>query len=212
MNILQTEKVNAVTHGAIVPVMAAGTVFLMKTASTNISLKIILLIFGISAIVLFTASFLYHAKKKYENERSVWRKLDRSAIFILIAGTYTPLCFLYLDGTLMWVILAGQWLCVLLGFYFCFFINAPRKISTLIYLSMGLIPLASIIKSMPSSVFILFIAGTISYAAGAAIYAFKKPNLSPHIGFHELFHIFVMLGALFYFLMITNGVNIYIKQ
>ena len=212
MNILQSERVNAVTHGAFVPVMAAGTAILIITADKNISLRIFLLIFGISAIILFTASFLYHAKKKYEDEKSVWRKLDRSAIFILIAGTYTPLFFFYLNGTLLWVMLAVQWSLVLFGFCFSFFINASRKISTIIYLSMGLVPLATIIDSIPSNVFILFLGGGVSYAAGAAVYAFKKPNLAPHIGFHELFHIFVIIGAFFYFFMIMQGENIYINR
>lgn len=212
MNIMETEKVNAFTHGVLVPVMAAGTVFLDIIAGKNTSLKIYLLIFGFSAITLFSASFLYHAKKKCEDERSVWRKLDRSAIFILIAGTYTPLFFLYLKGTEMWIMLAIQWLFVLSGFCFSFFTNASRKISTIIYLSMGLIPFKAVITAIPSGIFVLFITGGMSYAAGSMVYAFKKPNLSPHIKFHELFHLFVIIGALCYFLMIIKGVNIYINQ
>ena len=213
MNILQNEKISAYSHGALIPVMAVGAIILAILAGRNIELQIFLLIYGLSAVILFTASFLYHARKKSQNERSLWRKIDRSAIFVLIAGTSTPMCFLYLNGTVMWVVLAAQWLVALLAIGFLFFVNAPRKISTLIYLSMGTLCITPIIKSfnlIPSIVFALFVAGGISYIAGAIVYAVKKPNL--HIGFHEIFHMFVIAGAVCHMFMIMGGVTIYLQS
>jgi hemolysin III len=216
MNILQKEKVSAYTHGALIPVMIAGTIVLVILAGKNIKLQFFTLIYGLSAIILFTASFLYHARKKSENERSVWRKLDRSAIFVLIAGTSAPLCFLYLKGSMMWWVLAVQWLLVLSGIAFSFFINAPRKISTLIYLLMGwvvVIPFKSMFAVMPPSIIILLFAGGVSYIAGAIVYAIKKPNpLPPHMGFHEVFHVFVIGGAVLHLCMVIGGVSIYIQS
>jgi len=213
MIVLKNEKVSAYTHGALIPVMAAGTIILAILAGSNIQLQIFSLIYGLSAITLFTASFLYHAKKKHENERSIWRKLDRSAIFILIAGTSAPLCFLYLQGPIKWWIIAVQWLFVMSGIVFVFFINAPRKISTLVYLLMGwvvTIPLKSMVTAMPMSIIILLFAGGFFYIAGAVVYAVKKPNpLPPHMGFHEVFHVFVIAGAVFHMCMVINGVAVY---
>ena len=216
MIVLKNEKVSAYTHGALIPVMTAGTIILAILSGSNIQLQIFSLIYGFSAITLFTASFLYHARKKYENERSLWRKLDRSAIFILIAGTSAPLCFLYLQGPIKWWILSIQWLFVLSGIVFVFFINAPRKISTLVYLLMGwvaLMPLKSMLTEMPASIIILLVAGGVSYIAGAVVYAVKKPDLRPlHMGFHEVFHVFVIAGAILHLVMVISGVTIYIQS
>lgn len=214
MSILQNEKVSAYSHGILIPIMAAGTIALVILAGKNIHLKILLAVYGLSGITLFTASFLYHTKKKHENERSTWRKLDRSAIFVLIAGTSTPMCFLYLERTTMWQVLTVQWTLVLSGIAFSFFINAPRKISTLVYLSMGLFvlfPFISSITMMPSYTLALFIAGSIFYIAGAIVYAIKKPNpFLPIMGFHEVFHMFVIAGSISHLLMIMSGVTHYI--
>jgi len=215
MNILKTEKVSAYTHGALVPVMAAGTILLSILAGKNLYLQISLLIYGFSAIILFTASFVFHATLKFGNEKTFWRKVDRSAIFLLIAGSYTPLCVLYLEGAMMRGILAAEWILVLSGIAFSFFTNAPRKISTLIYLSMGwlvIIPFKTLITAMPSNIFALLVAGGIFYTMGALVYAFKKPDIQIlNIGFHEVFHLFVNAGAVFHLLTIIGGVIIFNK-
>ncbi|NLV66968.1 MAG: hemolysin III family protein [Spirochaetes bacterium] len=211
MTILKTEKVSAYSHGIVIPVMAAGAVSLAILAWGNIKLQIFLIIYGLSTITLFTASFLYHAMKKSANERTVWRKLDRSAIFILIAGTSTPLSFLYLDGSIMKAALIMQWLLVFSGIAVIFFVNVPRKISTIIYLTMGTacsIPIIASIRVIPPGILVLLVTGGLFYTAGAVVYAVKKPNL--RIGFHELFHLFVIAGAVFHMIMIISGVTIYL--
>lgn len=211
MSILKAERISAYSHGVLIPVMTAGAVLLAILARSNMALLIFLLVYGLSAIILFTASFLYHAMKKSTNERTVWRKLDRSAIFVLIAGTSTPLCFLYLNGAMMWWILALQWLFVFSGIAVIFFVNVPRVISTLIYLLTAIlcvIPVLASFTIIPAGIFTLFIAGGLSYLAGAIIYAVKKPNL--HLDFHEIFHMFVIAGAVFHMVMIIGGVTIYV--
>lgn len=214
MVVLKEEKISAYTHGALIPVMAAGTIALIILAGTNWTLKLVSLIYGLSAIILFTASYLYHSKKKYPNEKSLWRRLDHSAIYILIAGTYTPMCFLYLDGWMMKGILIAQWSLVLAGVFLSFFSNAPRILSTVIYLLMGwvvVIPFRALIEAMPLSIIILLVAGGISYTIGAVVYAIKKPNpFPPYMGFHEVFHIFVILGAGFHLAMMITGVSTFV--
>lgn len=212
MVLLKEEKISAYTHGALIPVMAAGTIALIILAGTNFTLKMMSLIYGLSAIILFTASYLYHSKKKYPNEKSLWRRLDHSAIYILIAGTYTPMCFLYLDGWMLKGILIAQWSLVLIGVCLSFLSNAPRILTTVIYLLMGwvvVIPFRTLIEAMPLSVIILLVSGGIAYTIGAVIYAIKKPNpFPPYMGFHEVFHIFVMLGAGFHLAMMIAGVSL----
>ena len=211
MVLLKEEKISAYTHGALVPVMVAGTIVLVVLAGMNWALQLVSLIYGLSAITLFTASFLYHSKKKYPNEKSVWRRLDHSAIYILIAGTYTPMCFIYLDGWMMKGILIAQWSLVLVGVLLSFFSNASRVFSTIIYLLMGwvvVIPLRTLIEVMPVSIIILLVSGGIFYTLGAIIYAIKRPNpFPPYMGFHEIFHIFVILGAGFHLAMVIAGVG-----
>lgn len=216
MVLLKEEKVSAYTHGALVPVMAAGTVALVILAGKNFNLQIVSLIYGLSAIALFTASFLYHAKKRYPDDKSIWRRLDHSAIYILIAGTYTPMCYLYLDGWMMKGILIAQWSLVLTGIFISFLSNAPRVLKTAIYLLMGwvvVIPFKSLIEAMPPVIIALLVAGGISYTLGAVIYALKKPDPNPpYMGFHEIFHIFVMAGAGFHLAMVITGVGTYMQS
>lgn len=212
MQILEKEKISAYSHAAAIPVMLAGTVLMMILSGENVSHLIVALIYGFSAVALFTASFLYHSKKRTENETSIWRKLDHCAIFILIAGTYTPMCYFYLEGWMKWGILIAQWSLVFSGIIFkIFFINAPRFIGTFIYLLQGwivAIPLKSLYHVMPPDVMSFLIAGGLSYTFGAIIYAFKKPNPIPdYMGFHELFHFFIVAGALFHMAMIIKGIE-----
>jgi hemolysin III len=162
---------------------------------------------------LFSSSFLYHAKKKEENERNFLRKLDHTAIFFLIAGTYTPLCYLYLDGAMKWSILGAQWGLVLAGTIFKFiFINAPRFIGTLIYLVMGwivVLPMATLFEVMPQMGLVMLFCGGILYTIGAVIYGFKWPNPKPSFfGFHEIFHVFVSAAALLHLVMIVYGIRV----
>lgn len=212
MVFLKKEKVSAYTHGAAIPVMGIGTAVLAYMSRGNSALQTVSLIYGISAILLFTASFLYHSKKRSENDTSVWRKLDHSAIFLLIAGTYTPMCYLYLDGWMRWGILIAQWSLVFSGIIFkLFFIKAPRIIGTAIYLIMGwivVIPISRLVSVMPGDVLFFLTAGGLSYTAGAVIYAIKRPNPIPErFGFHEIFHIFIIAGAVFHLMMVIVGLE-----
>jgi len=215
MNIPETEKISAYTHGAIVPLMIIGTVILLIISYGNITIQIISLIYGLSGVFLFSASFIYHSKKVIENDNSFWRKLDHTAIFFLIAGTYTPICFLYLEGNMKWGILIAQWSLVISGTIFkLYFVNAPRIIGTLIYLLMGwivIIPISTLVHTMPQKALIFLAAGGVSYTVGAIIYAFKRPNPVPDFfGFHEIFHIFIIGGAILHLLMVIYGIKSYI--
>lgn len=212
MNILKKEKISAYSHAAAIPFMIAGTIIMLIISGGNMAHRIVALIYGFSAVALFSASFLYHSKKRAENETTIWRKLDHSAIFILIAGTYTPICYIYLDGWMRWGILIAQWSLVFSGIIFkLFFINAPRFIGTMIYLAMGwivVIPIKQLYTVMPADIMSFLVAGGLAYTLGAIIYAVKKPNPLPdYMGFHELFHFFIVAGAMFHLIMVIKGIE-----
>lgn len=212
MQILKKEKISAYSHAAAIPVMIIGTIIMLILSGDNTAHRIVALIYGFSAVALFTASFLYHSNKRSENETSIWRKLDHSAIFILIAGTYTPICYIYLDGWMRWGILIAQWSLVFSGIIFkLFFINAPRFIGTMIYLAMGwivVIPVKQLYTNMPADIMSFLVAGGLAYTFGAIIYAAKKPNPLPeYMGFHELFHFFIVAGAMFHLIMVIKGIE-----
>ncbi|WP_102399275.1 PAQR family membrane homeostasis protein TrhA [Haloimpatiens massiliensis] len=168
-------------------------------------------IFGVSSILLYTASSVYHLLSVQEKIIKVLRRVDHSMIYILIAGTYTPICLIALKGTLSKVLFITIWTLAAVGIMLkIFWFNAPRWLSTLFYVIMGWIAVIAIYplwKTLsPSGIFWL-IAGGLSYTIGAVIYATKRPRIASKIfGFHEIFHLFVMLGSFCHFWMMLKYV------
>ncbi|MDI9478725.1 MAG: hemolysin III family protein [Bacillota bacterium] len=210
MNIIKkTERVSFYSHFAGFLLAVAGTVYLMYTARHSILNLFVSTIYGASVILLFLASSLYHAFKKEEDEISIWRKLDHFAIFVMIAGTYTPVTIIYLTGYWRWIIIGIQWALVLGGFFFKFFyLQAPRWFYTLIYLLMGwvgIIPIRNFFLSMPINVWIYMLSGGILFSIGSIFYLSKRPK-NKFFGFHEIFHIFILFGAIAHYLMVLRSV------
>ncbi len=207
MHIRIQEAFNVYSHLAGVIAAVVGTVFLVLVACYSISALIVALTYGSSVIFLFLASSLYHAFKKGENELSFWRRMDRLAIFCMIAGTSTPVCYMYLDGPWRWSMIAVQW--GLVGFGLVsqlFFPRAPRVLYFIIYFIMGclsLIPIKQMLPSMTVVPGILLFTGGAFFTLGGLIYAIKKPRLLPGIfSFHELFHVMVLIGSGLHYAMI----------
>ena len=200
------EKLSCYSH--LVGVFAAitGTIYLIYAVRSSLAHVVVSIVYGFSVILLFLASATYHALKQNENEVSIWRKLDHIAIFFMIAGTYTPVCYVYLSGYWKWSIIIIKWTLGIAGLFLKFFyLKAPRYFSTVIYLLMGwigIIPIKELLTTMPpNAVFYLF-AGGISFTVGAIFYAIKKPVFRSGLGFHEIFHLFVLLGGAFHYLLV----------
>lgn len=200
------ESFNFYSH--LVGVIAAivGTAYLIYTVRSSTAHVALSIVYGFSVILLFSASATYHALKQKEDEISIWRKLDHIAIFFMIAGTYTPICYVYLSGWWKWSIITIQWGLVIVGLFLKFFyLKAPRYFNTFIYLFMGwigIMPIKKLLTAMPPiAVFYLF-AGGLSFTVGATLYAIKKPGFPSGIGFHEIFHLFVLLGGVFHYLLV----------
>ncbi len=192
------------THALGFILALAGFVVILAHPAADPCRQGTLVIYGISVMALFLASSAYHAFKPEGNGTSLLRKLDHMAIYLMIAGTYTPFIYTYLTGWWRWGILIAQWGIVLAGTVLTFaWIAKPRALSAALYLAMGwiaVVPLYRLWQAMPAGTFSLCIAGGIAYTAGAVIYARKRPDPLPGVfGFHEIFHVLVLAGAgLFY--------------
>jgi hemolysin III len=210
--ILKTsERFSSLSHMTAALAAILGTLVLAVTTRQRSDLLSVSLVYGFSIVFLFSASTIYHARKRSEDENSLWRKFDHLAIFFMIAGTYTPLCYIYLEGGWRWGIIIAQWSLVIIGAFFKFFwLKAPRFISAVIYLLMGwmaVIVAGKLLPIMTMKEVIFLFSGGILFTIGAVVYITKFPDPLPgRIGFHGVFHIFVILGGAVHYLMVYQGV------
>ena len=197
------EPINALTHliGAILSLI--GTLFLLISYKSDVTFSITpivsILIFGTSLVLLYTTSGIYHLVKSTDDVLLRLKKLDHSMIFILIAGSYTPFCLLSLTDVWKWSIIITVWTLAIVGITLkIFWITMPRWLSTFFYIGMGwiaLFALKPLYTSLSFGGFLFLALGGVMYTIGGIIYGLKKPNLSKDFGFHEIFHIFVLLGS-----------------
>lgn len=166
-------------------------------------------VFGLSLIFLYTASTLYHLISSKDQVILFLRKLDHSMIFVLIAGTYTPICLIALEGTWRWALFSLIWAFAIIGIIIkLVWFNAPRWLSTLFYIGMGwlaVFAISPLSKVLPSSALALLVSGGVVYTLGGLIYALKWPKLGlKHWGFHEIFHLFVLGGSFLHYMLIIQ--------
>lgn len=200
------EPINTLTHGIGAILAVIGLVFLIYESlkSGSLSQLVAFSIFGLSMILLYTASSLYHALPVKQKTLELLQKLDHSMIYVLIAGTYTPICLLVLEGGWKWGFFATIWSLAIIGIIKKFlWMNAPRWLSTLFYLGMGwlsVIIFPTLIDKLPLAFLIWIGLGGLAYTLGAVIYGIKKPNPIPNwFGHHEIWHLFVMAGTFSHF-------------
>lgn len=214
MNNYLREPVNGFTHLAGAILSFAGLLALViKTAlqgHSTIAFTAVI-IFGISMILLYAASATYHLVVSSDKVISFLRRLDHSMIFLLIAGSYTPFCLIALEGTTGWVLFSIIITIAIVGISFkLIWFNCPRWLSTSIYVIMGWIAvflMGPLKESLSSQGLSLLIIGGVFYTIGAIIYATKPKFLkSKYLGFHEIFHIFIMFGTLTHFLCVFKYV------
>ncbi|HPT19949.1 MAG TPA: hemolysin III family protein [Methanothrix sp.] len=209
MPLRKEELFNFYSHLLGMVAALIGTGFLIVAAKGSVGELITAIIYGISIIFLFSASTLYHAFKKSDNELSFWRRMDRFAIFVMIAGSYTPVCYVYLSGYWCWIMIAAQW--ALVGFGLCtqiFFPRSSRVLYAVIYLTMGwliALPLNQVLaQTMPLQKQMLLLGGS-AFTLGALMYATKLPRMRPGVfSAHELFHVMVLIGGTCHFVLIYD--------
>ena len=162
-------------------------------------------VFGLSLAALYSASSIYHF---ISWDAQKWlRKLDHSMIYVLIAGTYTPVFMNYADRGHAAFFTAYIWGFAAIGIAAkLIHFNIPRWLTSSIYLFMGWSVLFDIpgFLALPLGAIIFIALGGIIYTIGAVIYALKKPNISKRFGFHEIFHLFVLAGSLCHFIAVLG--------
>lgn len=199
LHLLKEERFAAYSHFIGTLAILAGSIFLLVFTIREGSNVVVTAIYGFSVTFLFIASTLYHALKKKENEYSLWRILDHIAIFFMIAGTYTPLVYIFLTGAWRWGIIAAQWTLVVLGIIFKpFIINVPRWVETVIYLLMGwmaILPIKEFITLMTVTVLLLIFIGGLAFTIGAILHIIGKEIIPGVFSFHDIFHILIIVGG-----------------
>lgn len=207
------EPMNGLTHLAGAILAALGTALMIyKTCMPLDPWRLITFsVFGASMTAMYLASSFYHLLKVDEKWIALMRRIDHIMIFIFIASTYTPICLVSIKGGWGWSLFGVVWGIALSGFFIkVFWMNAPRWLSTLIYISMGWLCVVAaypIIKAIQTEGLVWLAIGGIAHTIGAVIYALKKPNPLPRIlGFHEIFHLFVMAGTFSHFMVIYKYV------
>lgn len=210
------EPGSAITHfiGMLMAVFAAIPL-LVKAATAPDKVHVISLsIFIVSMILLYAASTIYHTFNLSKHTNQILKKLDHCMIFVMIAGSYTPVCLIVLSGKLGLMLLALVWGVAILGIIFkLFWVNCPKWVSSILYIAMGwicVLAFSQIIEALKGPAFIWLLAGGIIYTIGGVIYALKLPLFNTHnknFGNHEIFHIFVMAGSVCHFILMFNYVS-----
>ena len=202
------EPVSSLTHLVGAFLSAIGLILLIKYSldNSNAYNTIILAVFGISSILLYSASSTYHKSISSKKVIKVLRRVDHSMIYVLIAGTYTPICLIALKGAMGTFLFLGIWILALIGIVLkIVWFNAPRWLYTGFYILMGwisIIAVVPIIKAISLGGFMWLLAGGLFYTIGGVIYATKRPRINLKLfGFHEIFHIFIMLGSLCHYIL-----------
>ena len=208
MNITIREPGSALTHFIAMLLALCAAVPLLVRAAIHSGVKSLaaMTVFMISMVLLYAASTIYHSVNCSGRILRIFRKMDHMMIFILIAGTYTPVCLLTLPKPSGLMLLAAVWGIALVGIFIKgFWITCPKWFSSVLYIAMGwscLSVLGQLFSLLPLHAFLWLLAGGLIYTAGGIIYALKLPLFDarhPMFGLHEIFHLFVMAGSMCHF-------------
>ncbi|HIQ73781.1 MAG TPA: hemolysin III family protein [Candidatus Cottocaccamicrobium excrementipullorum] len=206
---------SALTHFiAMIIAILAATPLLVKASREPGWLHVAALaVFIVSMILLYAASTIYHTLDISPKINKLLRKFDHMMIFILIAGTYTPVCLIVLGDQTGWSLLALVWGIAAAGILIkAFWITCPKWFSSVLYIAMGwvcVLAFTRIVQALPREAFLWLLAGGLIYTAGGVIYALKLPLFNAkhkNFGSHEIFHLFVMGGSFCHYMMMYQFV------
>jgi len=208
---------SAISHfiGTLMAVFATTPLLIKAAQKPNFVHIFSLGVFILSMILLYVASTIYHTLDISAKVNRRLRKLDHMMIYVLIAGTYTPICLIALGGRPGIALLAFIWGLAVAGIIVTgFWINCPKWFSSVIYIAMGwtcVLAFTQLINSLPMAAFAWLLAGGIIYTVGGVIYALKLPIFNgrhKYFGSHEIFHLFVLGGSLCHFILMYNYIAI----
>ena len=204
---------SAITHfiAMLMAIASMPPLILKASNGTNNEYVLSFITFIVSMILLYGASTIYHTLDLSETKNNLLRKLDHSMIFIMISGSYTPVCTIVLEDRIGNLLLSIVWFIAIGGIVLklCW-INSPKWLSSVIYILMGwtcVLAFKPIFHSLTQAQFLWLLAGGIIYTIGGIIYALKLPIFNSrhkNFGSHEIFHLFVMGGSICHFIMMYS--------
>ena len=209
MQITIREPGSAITHFIAMMMAVFASVPLLIKAGLDSGTRnfFAMAVFMGSMILLYAASATYHSVDLSGKELKIFKRIDHMMIFVLIAGSYTPVCLIILGGKLGYSLLALVWGIALIGMLIkAFWVTCPKWFSSVIYIAMGWVVVFAfgpLVHSLTTPAFLWLLAGGIIYTIGGIIYALKLPlfnSLHKTFGSHEIFHLFVMGGSVCHFI------------
>lgn len=215
MQITVRDPGSALTHfiGMMMAVLASVPLLVKAAVSSGRLCFIAMAVFMCSMILLYAASTTYHTLNLGEKALKIFKKIDHMMIFVLIAGSYTPVCLITLGGHIGYTLLAVVWGIALFGIILkACWVTCPKWFSSLIYISMGWVCLGvfgTLWDILPHAAFLWLLVGGIFYTIGGVIYALKLKVFSgrfQYFGTHEVFHLFVMAGSICHFIFMFRYV------
>lgn len=209
---------SAITHfiGMMMAVFASAPL-IIRALSEGTYEAFCCMVFAVSMILLYGASTIYHSFDRGEKINKILKKLDHAMIFVLIAGSYTPVCLLVIGGKTGVILLSLVWGVAIIGIIFklCW-VTCPKWLSSVMYIAMGwmcVLAFSAIMNNMSRSELGWLVTGGIIYTVGGIIYAIKTPAVNAYnarhryFGTHEIFHVLVMAGSLCHFVMLYNVIS-----
>lgn len=204
---------SSITHmiGAVFALVSAFPLIYKAANGANSNHLLSFIIFITSMFLLYSASTTYHTFDVNDKVNKILKKLDHGMIFVLIAGTYTPICVMVITGKIGLAILITVWSIAILGILFkIFWVTCPKWISSVMYIAMGwvcIFAFPTILKNMSTAAFLWLLIGGIIYTVGGVIYALKLSIFNSkhkYFGSHEIFHLFVLGGSICHFVLIYS--------
>ena len=208
---------SAITHfiGMLMALFAATPLILKLGNNPDRVHVIALLIFIGSMILLYAASTLYHTLKLSERGTDIFKKIDHMMIFVMIAGSYTPICLIVLEKSVGIPLLALVWSIAIVGIVIkAFWVHCPKWFSSALYIAMGwvcVLAFTQIVNGLSRPAFLWLLAGGVIYTIGGVIYALKLKVFNQkhkYFGSHEIFHLFVMAGSVCHFILMYKYITI----
>jgi hemolysin III len=194
-------------HGTAAIGAVVGLLVLLSRAWGNVAAAGGALVFGLAMLAMYTVSSLYHSVPWSEEWKVRLQRVDHSMIFLLVAGTFTPIAIATIDGAALAIVLCLLWTTALTGIFLKVFLpNVKTSLSVTLQLMMGwsaLILMPWVLSRLGVGAVVLIALGGLCYTAGAVIFMSKRPKLFPKtFSYHELFHVLVIAGTAFHFLAV----------
>lgn len=210
MEALDIPRLRGVSHAYAfwLALVAAVTLIVITPAGAP---RVGAAVYGAGLCAVFGGSGLYHRWRWHPRWRPLLRRIDHSTIYVFIAACYTPVGLLVLDGATKWAVLISVWAGAALGVAFSVaWISAPRALCSATYIALGwvaVIAYPQMSAALPAAPMVLIAVGGVLYTIGAIIYALGRPNPWPRtFGFHEIFHVFVILAAVVHFVAMAGWI------